>query len=304
MNTILGAGGSIGIELAKALASYSAPIRLVSRNPKKVNPSDTLMTCNLLDAKQTEDAIKGSTVVYLTVGLPYKTSVWQESWPLVMKNVIDGCKKHRSKLVFFDNVYMYGWVEGKMSEDTPFNPCSKKGEVRAKIATMILDEIKAGNLTALIARSADFFGPNVQNSLLQSMVIDNFKRGKPAQWFCNAEVKHVFTFTPDAAVATALLGNTPSAFQQTWHLPSPEPISGKALINIYSKVMQAQPKITIIGPTMTSLLGFFIPILKEFKEMLYQYEHDYLFDSTKFKQSFSFQPVTYEDGVRLSLKNS
>lgn len=35
--TILGAGGAIGVELAKALSVFTSDIRLVGRNPKKVN---------------------------------------------------------------------------------------------------------------------------------------------------------------------------------------------------------------------------------------------------------------------------
>lgn len=36
MQTILGSGGAIGIELAKALKEFTSEIKLVSRNPKKI----------------------------------------------------------------------------------------------------------------------------------------------------------------------------------------------------------------------------------------------------------------------------
>ena len=42
MQTILGSGGAIGISLAKELMNYTNQIRLVSRNPKKVNETDEL----------------------------------------------------------------------------------------------------------------------------------------------------------------------------------------------------------------------------------------------------------------------
>jgi hypothetical protein len=54
---------------------------------------------------------------------------------------------------------MYGKASGTMTEETPFNPCRKKGEVRAKISTSLINEWKAGALTAMIARAADFYGP-------------------------------------------------------------------------------------------------------------------------------------------------
>jgi nucleoside-diphosphate-sugar epimerase len=158
MQTILGAGGVIGTELAKSLPQFTDRIRLVGRHPRKVNASDELFSADLLNAEQTSQAVEGSEVVYLTVGLPYNLKVWQDLWPRVMRNVLDACKKHRAKFVFFDNVYCYGRVNGWMTESTPVKPASRKGMVRAQIAEMVLDEVKQGNIQALIARSADFYG--------------------------------------------------------------------------------------------------------------------------------------------------
>src|SRR5690606_15950706 len=125
MQTILGAGGAIGVELAKALIQYTDLIRLVSRNPVRVNPSDELFQADLTNKEEVRQAVKGSSVVYLTVGFPYSAKVWQEVWPKTMRNTIDACKEHQAKLVFFDNIYMYdpGFLEG-MNEETPINPPS------------------------------------------------------------------------------------------------------------------------------------------------------------------------------------
>ncbi|MFN8133729.1 MAG: NAD-dependent epimerase/dehydratase family protein [Bacteroidales bacterium] len=220
MQTILGSGGIIANYIAKALPAYTSNVRLVSRNPKAVTGIEELVQADLTSAEQVMSAVKGSEVVYLTAGLQYDIKVWREQWPKLMRNVINACKENGSRLVFFDNVYMYGKVVGPMTEETPFNPCSRKGEVRAEIATMILDEIKKGELTALIARAADFYGPATANSFLNMMVFENLKKGKSAQLMISKNLKHSFTYTPDAGKATALLGNTLSAFNQTWHLPT------------------------------------------------------------------------------------
>lgn len=146
MHTILGSNGIIGQELARALSSYSASIRLVSRTPRKANPTDETFAADLLDPDATDRAVAGSEVVYLVAGLKYDYATWREQWPRLMQNVIDACKRHGCRLVFLDNVYAYGRVNGVMTEQTPFHPTSKKGEVRAQIATMLLDEISQGNL--------------------------------------------------------------------------------------------------------------------------------------------------------------
>ncbi|MGV3656773.1 MAG: NAD-dependent epimerase/dehydratase family protein, partial [Chitinophagaceae bacterium] len=204
MQTILGAGGAIGKALAAALTTYTDKIRLVSRTPEKVNNSDELMAADLTDEVQTDAAVVGSQVVYLTAGLEYKTKVWQQQWPVIMQNVIHACQKHRAKLVFFDNIYMYdaGSLHN-MKEDTPVNPFSQKGKVRALLAQMIMGEVAQGNLTAMIVRSADFYGPGVGNSVVMETVYKNLKKGKKAMWLVDASKVHSCTYVPDAAKATA-----------------------------------------------------------------------------------------------------
>jgi nucleoside-diphosphate-sugar epimerase len=243
MQTILGSGGDIGKELAKNLTAYGDKIRLVSRTPEKINPSDELFPCDLTDAQAVMNAVQGSSIVYLTAGLKYNTRVWQTTWPSLMKNVIEACKRHNAKLVFFDNVYLYDVAAiPHMTEETPVNPPSKKGEVRRLLAKMIEDEMKSGNLTALIARSADFYGPYNKNSVLTQTVFDNFKKGKKANWLGSVNFKHSFTYTPDAGKATAMLGNTPDAYNQTWHLPTAaNPMTGMEWINAIAAEMNVTP---------------------------------------------------------------
>src|SRR5580700_4070037 len=114
-----------------------------------------------------------------------------------MSNTIEACKRAGAKLIFFDNVYMYGKVTGPMTETTPFNPCSRKGEVRARIATMLLDEMKAGGLMALIARSPDFYGPGAKTGIPNILVFGNLAKGKSAYWLANDAMPHSLCFTPD-----------------------------------------------------------------------------------------------------------
>lgn len=305
MQVILGAGGAIGIDLARELKNYSTKIRLAGRNPKKINDNDELVICDLTNLEMVEEAIKGTNVAYLVAGLPYKTKIWEQQWPLIMKNVISACKKHKTKLVFFDNIYMYNPEKlNPMTEETEILPSSRKGKVRAKIADMVLNEINAGKLNALIARAADFYGPGIKNSILNEVVVNNLKAGKKANWFCSVQYQHNFTFTPDAAKATALLGNTESAYGQVWHLPTAEPITGKEWIERIAKELGVEPKIQLAPKFLVTLLGIFNPIMKEFVEMLYQCDRDYNFDSSKYETVFKTKPTSIEAGIKQVVKAS
>jgi nucleoside-diphosphate-sugar epimerase len=299
MQTILGANGTIGKELSKYLPDHTKHIRQVSRNPKKVNASDETVSADLMDYSQTSKAVAGSDIVYLIVGLKYDTKVWQAQWPKIMRNTIDACKQHNSKLVFFDNVYAYGHVVGPMTEETPFNPNSRKGEVRAKIAAMLLDEIKSKNLTGMIVRSADFYGPHVSQSITHATVGERLKKGKSAQWIGDSKTIHSFTFTPDAGKSLALLGNTPAAFNQTWHaLTSSEKITGQDYVRMACKAVGSPyHSVTNISKFGMRVLGLFVPVLRELVEMMYQFENDYIFDSTKTENFLKVEATSYEIGI-------
>jgi nucleoside-diphosphate-sugar epimerase len=304
MQTILGSSGVIGKELAKSLTQYTNKIRLVSRNPKKVNENDALFTADLTDAGQTIKAVEGSEVVYLTVGLQYDAKIWSTQWPVVMKNVIESCKMSNCKFVFFDNVYAYGKVDGWMTEDTPINPVSEKGKVRAGLHKMIMDEVEKGNLQAIIARAADFYGPESPLSFVNIMVFDNFKKGKKAQWLIDDDKKHSLTYTPDAGKGTATLGNTDSAFNQVWHLPTDKnALTGKKFIELSAKEYGAKPEYSVLKKWMIKMVAPFNSIVRESVEMLYQNEFDYLFDSTKFEKTFNFKPISYEEGIIETVKS-
>ncbi|MCB0283941.1 MAG: NAD-dependent epimerase/dehydratase family protein [Calditrichaeota bacterium] len=305
MQTILGSGGGIGIPLAKELKNYTDQIRLVSRNPHKINDSDELLSADFHDLDKIDAAITGSEVVYVLAGFEYKLSVWQQQWPAFMQAVIDACKKHGSKLVFFDNMYLYADAAvPHMTEDSPIDPSSKKGAVRKQLHEMIFEEVDKKKLTALIARSADFYGPDNKNSALSLMVAENLLKGKKAQALGNIDKIHTYTYTPDAAKATAMLGNTDDAFNQVWHVPTTkEKLTNRQWIQMIADELKVEPKIQIAPKWLLHILGVFIPIMKEFPEMLYQYENDYYFDSSKFEKRFKFKVTTPADGIRELVKN-
>ncbi len=299
LQTILGSGGSIGIPLARELKQYTQRIRLVSRTPKKVNDGDELLAADLTDFNAVEKAISGSAIVYVTIGFEYRLKVWQESWPLFMQHVIQSCIKNQAKLVFFDNVYMYDRSAIPfMIEQSPINPPSKKGLVRAEIREMILQAVEKNKIHALIARSADFYGPEAKNGVFNVLVYDNLAKGKKAQVFGNINKIHTYTYAPDAAKATALLGNTPDAYNQEWHVPTTkEQLTQLDWIGLAAQKLAVAPKIMQVPFWMIRMLGLFMPVMREFPEMLYQYEQDYVFDSSKFEKRFGVTPTSPDEGI-------
>jgi nucleoside-diphosphate-sugar epimerase len=224
-------------------------------------------------------------------------------WPRIMANTIEACKRAQARLVFFDNVYMYGRVNGPMTEETPYAPVSKKGEIRARIATTLMNEMKAGNLTAMIARAADFYGPDTLHGLPNVLVFSAFAKGATASWLVNDALPHSLTFTPDAARGVAMLADHESAWGQVWHLPTAGPVlTGKQFITMSAKEFGMPAKYRVLKRPMLKMVGWFNPMVGESYEMLYQNDAPYLFDSTKFAREFGFAGTPYSEGIRLTVE--
>lgn len=302
MHTILGANGQIGRELAISLKrDYTTNIRLVSRHPKKVNDSDELFQADLLNPQQTLDAVEGSDIVYLTAGLPMNTQLWIEQWPTLMRNVIAACETHDAKLVYFDNTYMYPQTSMPQSEDTHFAPNGGKGSVRAHITNMLLEAMERGTINAVVCRAPEFYGPGSTQSITNSTIISPLLAGKPAKVFLRDDVKRSLIFTPDASRAMALIGNTPDAYGQTWHLPCDDNrLTYHQFVELAAKTFNTKSKYRVIKRWQLWLAGKLNSTIRDAAELLPRYETDNIFVSDKFKTRFpAFEVTAFEQGLRI-----
>lgn len=298
--TILGANGNIAKVLSSELRSNRITIRQVSRNPTPDNPGDELVKADLLNSTELSDAVKGSEIVFLVAGITYKTAIWKHDWPIIMRNTLDACIAHGTKLVFFDNMYALDPAQvGHLTEETPLNPQSEKGKVRKQILEMLWSEVKSGKLKAIVARAADFYGPGANNSFLHELVINRMKAGKNPQWLYSGDKKHSFTYIPDAGKATAFLALQESSWNQTWNLPTDSSYpSGKEITSILNQLLSKNAKLQVMSSWMISVLGLFIPVLKEVKELRYQSDQDYCLDSTKIEKTYGLKPTPIEKGLK------
>jgi nucleoside-diphosphate-sugar epimerase len=299
LHTILGANGTIATELVPILQKNNKQIRLVSRSPKPVAGAE-VMAADVLNYEQVLKAVSGSDVVYMLIGIAYDAKVWAKDWPVIMDNLINACKATGAKLVFFDNAYMYGKVNGPITEETPYKPISKKGTIRAGVARTLQAEMEAGNIKAIIARAVDFYGPQVtEKSAAGTLVFANMKKGKKAQWLINADVPRSYNYTPDAAQAMYLLATRADAYGQIWHLPSVSPaLTGRQFIKLAAKYMQGSDKVQVLPKWLLKIFGWFNPFMREAYEMNYQDEFAFNFNSSKFEKAFNFKPTSYEEGVK------
>lgn len=302
MQTILGANGQIAVELARELRSrYTDDLRLVSRTPRKVHGDDVLMPANLLDAQQTVEAVKGSSIVYFTAGLPPNTQLWEAQFSVMLKNAIAASRAAGAKFVYFDNTYMYPQDDRLQTEETPFTPVGRKGQVRAAMASMVLEEMARGDIPVAIGRAPEFYGPAKTQSFTNALIIDRLKAGEKPRVPVRDDTLRTLIWTPDASRALAAIGNTADAFGQTWHLPCcDDRPTYRELVTMACEAFGRDASYTVISKWALRAAGLFSSEAREIRELLPRYEQDNLFDSTKFKRRFpAFQVTTYREGLGL-----
>jgi nucleoside-diphosphate-sugar epimerase len=167
---------------------------------------------------------------------------------------------------------------------------------------MLWKDVKAGKLTALVARAGDFYGPGASNSFLNELVIDKMKAGKSPQWLYTGDKKHSFTYIPDAGKATAFLAQQEDSWNQSWNLPTdPAYPSGQEISSILNKKLGKNLKLQVLPAFAVSFLGLFIAPLREIKELRYQTDSDYCFDSSKIEQAYGLKPTPIEIGLSACL---
>lgn len=300
MQVILGANGQIGEELARELKrNFTSDIRIVSRTAEKINDTDEVFSADLTIKEKAIEAVKGAEIAYFTLGLPISSDMWESHFPKILQNVIDACKINGTKLVFFDNTYMYPQDDRTLTEQTPFQPYGRKAKVRKQMTEMVLREIQSGELEAVICRAPEFYGPAKTQSITNTLIFNNIKKGKKLKVPISASKKRSLIWTPDASRATALIGNTPDAFGQTWHLPVDESHpTYKEFIALASSFYGRDLKYSVVPKFVFQIGACFNPKVKELLELLPRYAYDNLFDDTKFRKRFpDFQVTTYKQGI-------
>lgn len=304
LHIVLGGSGAIGNAVLQELKSRNVNTKTVERN-KEVNGFETIKA-DLLNKEEIVKVLEGASYVYLCVGLPYNSAIWARDWPIVMENVIEACSKNNAKLVFFDNVYMYGPTPLKTHFDETHSqiPQTVKGKARKMTTDFLLTAIRQNRVKGVIGRSADFYGPHAINSPFYISFLERMLRGKSPQLLSGLNIKHTYAYTKDNAKALVTLALDESSYGEVWHLPVGEPIEIHYVLNIFNKELSTNYTASVAPKFMQKTLALFVKPIKEMQEMLYQFDYPYIMSSSKFMNKYpEFKVTAYEDGLKEMVKS-
>lgn len=296
LHVVLGTG-PLGMATAEALVQRGHQVRMVNRSgTAAASASVSVMRADLYDPAAVRELSTGATAVYQCAQPAYHE--WTTKFEPLQSAIIEGVAGSGAKLIVAENLYMYGAVEGPIHEGLPYNGHTRKGRVRARMATQLLEAHHNGILRAASARSSDFFGPAVHDSSLGSLVFGPALAGKRAQAFGQLDLPHSYTYIADFGEALATLGERDEALGQAWHVPTAAPKTQRELLAMIYAELGQPPRSMAVGRLMMTLVGLFNIGARESVEMMYEFERPFVVDSSRFERTFGVSPTPLAESIR------
>jgi nucleoside-diphosphate-sugar epimerase len=219
----------------------------------------------------------------------------------MQKAILDAVSANGAKFIVGDNLYMYGDTNGQpLREDMPYQPHTKKGKVRGAMATAVMDAHRAGKVGVAIGRASNFFGPD--DNAVTAYAIRPALDGKAINLLGRTDQPHTFSYAADFGKLLATLGTREEALGQIWFTPSPAPVTQVELVKIMEEELGHKVKVMAAGKVMLSMLGLFMPTLRESVEMLYEWDKPFIMDSSKTQKVFGLQPTSLKDAMHATIE--
>ena len=295
LHVVLGTG-PLGLAVARHLAARGDRVRAASRGGRADLPNGVeVVSANVAEAADAKRACDGAAVVYHCANPPY--AKWPELHPPLMDAIIEAAAAAWARVVFGDNLYAYGPVDGPLTEDLPYLASGPNGRTRARIAETLMLAHEAGRIQATIGRGSDFFGPHAHLSTVGDRVFARAIEGKPAQLLGNPDVPHAVTYIEDFARALVTLGERDEALGQVWHVPNPETVTMQRFVQMVFEAASHPPRLRAAPHWGIALSALFNPTLRAVREQLYQSERPWAVNSSKFERAFGWSATPLHDAV-------
>ena len=221
VHVVFGAG-QVGSHLAESLLRSGAKVRVAKRNPTGIPDGADAALGDATALSFCKETVADAEVVYHCMNPAYSARIWEEVWPKYLENLIASAGSVGARLVVLENLYMVGLGDGgSINEDTPANPRSRKGEIRARLAEALFAAHRRGDVKAVAGRASDFYGPRGVGTHFADRFWRSALIGKPAEFLPNPDNPHTYHFIPDVAEGLRHLGSAPEHVDSP---PVPDPI--------------------------------------------------------------------------------
>ncbi|HYF63348.1 MAG TPA: NAD-dependent epimerase/dehydratase family protein [Herpetosiphonaceae bacterium] len=304
MTQVIFGTGPLGLAVMDELAARQQTVVLLNRSGtinEALPAGVSVRAADATDPRQVAAACAGAEAAYLCAMPPY--TAWPEQFPPLIKGVIGGLAGGDTKLIYGDNLYMYGpkVAGGRLHEGLPDAATGPKGRTRAAMARLLLDAHAAGRIRVALGRAPDFYGPRVVNSTFGGMFVNAALAGKAPNLIGRLDQPHTYAFIRDFARGLVTLGRHERALGRAWHIPSAPTLTTGQLVGLFAAELGAPIKPRMAGKAMLTALGWFNPLIREIKEMYDSFANPYVVDHGQFAAEFGAAPTPHQAAVAETL---
>jgi nucleoside-diphosphate-sugar epimerase len=292
LHVVFGAG-QVGYPLAERLLAAGKRVRIAKRSSGHLPAGCEMAPGDAADPSFCAETARGATVVYHCMNPPYDARIWAQSVPRYMDNLIAASARAGARMVVLDNVYMLGRPRGRsLSEDTPMNPCSRKGEIRARAAERLFEAHRNGDIVATSGRASDFYGPGGRLTALGDFFWPRALSGKAAYAPFGLDAIHTYHYIPDVAAGLAALGCAGAdVYGRPWMLPCAPAGTLRELVARLGTKLGRDLHVRQVPRWVVRTIAVFSPLFRELDEMLYQWEEPFVVDDRRFRGRFRLPPT-------------
>jgi nucleoside-diphosphate-sugar epimerase len=302
LHVIFGAG-QVGRPLAELLLAAGHRVRIVKRAPLRSPTGAEVLTGDAGDAAFCAAAARDAAVVYHCINPPYFADVWAEQVPRYLENLIAAAGPAGARLVVLDNLYALGRPSGRsLDEERPLNPCSRKGEVRARAIERLFSAQRRGDVRATAGWASDFYGPGGTQSHVGDQFWPGVMAGKRGRVVIRPDAVHTYHYIPDVAAGLMALGTAGDDVEgRPWMLPCAPAGTLRELIGRFAAHLARPIRLAALSPLSLRAMGLFVPILRELAEMSYQWEEPFVVDDRRFRERFPVRPADPDEAARATV---
>jgi nucleoside-diphosphate-sugar epimerase len=293
--------GPLGKWTARELTGMGHRVKMVNRSGQATDlPAGAeIIQADAYDLEAAVNITKGATSVYQCAQPAYHQ--WAGNFPRLQASILEATARNGAKLVLAENLYLYGDPNGSaLTEQTPMNPNTRKGQVRLEMTRAAFEAHRAGKLRVTAARGSDFFGPD--DPIYADLIFKPALSGKTVNLVGSLNQPHTFTYAPDFGRALAILGTREEADGRAWHVPSDAPVTQGELIKLLETALGKPVKAMAGGKLILSVMGLFNPSVREIVEMLYEFTKPFVMDSSAFQKTWNLQPTPLREAVQNTLE--
>jgi len=297
--------GPVGKDTVERLVGQGCQVTVAQRQPPRSLPNGaSFVRCDVLDAASLRTALTGASQVVAALGFAYDSAVWRKAWPRAMRNLLDTCEAARARLVFFDNLYMYGPQTAPLTEETPLSNYGRKPAIRSAVTRQWMAARDAGRVKIAALRAPDFYGPGVGNSHIGDVGFGRLAQGKAATLVIPPDMPHDFAYVPDLGrMVTTLLEAPDEDFGQVWHSPCAPTLTSRQILTLGAKSIGVKPRIRALPISLLPILGLGATFLREVYEMRFTFNRPYYVDASKWKRRFWSDVTPFEVGAPATAKS-